>query len=46
MNMYSKLKKSLGMKYDPVAVKLIFESNQHEIDGLDFNKIDNLQKYC
>ncbi len=44
--MYGKLKKSLGMKYDPVAVKLIFKSNQHEIDGLDFNKIDDLQKYC
>ncbi len=46
MNLYEKLKKSLKLKFDPVGVKLIFESNENNINDDKFKSVSNLQRYC
>ncbi len=46
MNLYERLKKSLDMKYNPVGVKLIFDTNENEIINDKFKIADELLRYC
>ena len=44
--MYEKLMQDLKLKYAPVGVKLIFDSNQNDVNLNQFKLIDNSQRYC
>jgi uncharacterized protein (DUF169 family) len=44
--MYDKLMQDLGLKYAPVGVKLIFDSNQNDVNLDQFELIDKCQRYC